>query len=156
MRDITTGELAKLLSALASELPGPASKNPRLSLANTIALLEGYQNRELAALLRELSAAKTAMSALKKPSKPKKPPEPLRGPVVTRHIDSLRIAEASVSSFHAAVAALKADKKVRIQELRAIVAGYSGDTSSFPSKPVGFGILEATFDRRFALARRSA
>ncbi|MEO0606981.1 MAG: hypothetical protein AAFY82_02040 [Pseudomonadota bacterium] len=72
------------------------------------------------------------------------------------HLDSLEQVRSSSGAFENALADLERDKQVRLTELKAIVAAYTRDSSSFSKKAVGYGMIRQAFDQRWKLHMRSA
>lgn len=136
------------LKRIESELPGAASRNPRLGFRKTIQFLEQQQDLTVDGLARLLAESKPK-------SKPKKPLI-LRNKKVIQHVQALDSARTSSGKFERAIAELESDTQVRLAELKAIVAAYTNDSSSFSKKAVGYGIIRQAFDQRWKLNMRSA
>lgn len=145
----TVATLLDELSRIESQLPGPANRNPRSGFKATIKFLERYRSSSVDGLANSLAAAKKAASA----RKPRKT-QPLRSDLVARHTQALKAAGTNSDQFSIALNAVRSDGKVRLLELKSIVREYTGDTSSFSKKDVGFGMIEQVFDQRWKLAHR--
>jgi hypothetical protein len=152
-------DLRRALHKIEQAIGGAASKAPRAQILKTIAFLDEHVERSLEDLVAMLEAArpvpkpKIPKSTSTKPRTPK-PKEPARLSVVRDYVQKLRSTEASLDDFAALMAAIKADKAVRMDEMKLIVADYSGDTSAFKSKPTGLGMIQRAFDARWALRQQ--
>jgi hypothetical protein len=153
MTDLAVETLCSNLSLIEQAAPGTVAKAPRAHLLKTIAFLmehEGKTVRELVAVLELLKpppkTPRTTTSA-----RPKKPKLPVQMHVVENYTAKLKAAEQALDDFETALATMRADKQVRVDELKAIVSAYSGDTSSIKSKIAGFGVIQRAFDSRWNL-----
>ena len=140
-------EMLENLKRVEAELSGPANRNPRSGFKSTISFLEKNQNCSLDELVSLLASKKK-----KKPVTRSK--APLRQKKVELHVTALKEAGTQLSRFEQAIAELKGDKQVRLQELKVIVREYAQDISSFTKKDVGFGIIAQAFDQRWKLFSR--
>lgn len=142
VRDLTAD-----LSRIEQTLPGPASRNPRLGFRKTIAFLEKYDGMSVEQLQSKLAVPKKTI--------PKKSSvSSLRRQKVDQYVNLLQSAGLSVLDFNEAFNSMKSDKQVRLLELKAIVAEYAKNKSSFSKKDVGYGIIQQIFDQRWKIGTR--
>lgn len=156
MDDLTVDMLRSYLEKIEEASPGTAAKAPRSQLKKTIAFLSEHSGKTLSELVVALEALKPPVKVPKArqrsaTAKPKAPRPPVQMQLVEHRVSRLRAAESSLDEFAAVLAALKADRQVRPEEIKEIVAAYSGDTSSIKTKALGLAVLQRTFDGRWNL-----
>ena len=154
--NMTIETLLESLTQIEQAAPGTAAKSPRAQLLKTISFLNEHRGRTIDQLVADLQAQKPPPKVPKvgkgsESPKAKKPKLPVQMDVVEQHIANLKISEASLNDFADALAALQADKKVRIDELKEIARGYSGDASVIKTKAIALGVIQRAFDSAWNL-----
>jgi len=142
-------ELIDQLKSIERSMPGAATRNPRLSVINTIKFLQPNAGRILSDLVEELAAKKRKTAA-----KTRRAATALRTDVVEKYIANLNSVGVNQVAFSSVHERMQRDKQIRIVELKEILRRYTGDTSALKSKKVGFDKIEQTFDTRWKLANR--
>lgn len=142
-------DLIEQLEKIEGAMPGAVSRNPRAGIRKSIDFLKKHPGKFVSQLVTELEATP------KPTTRAKRPAAPLRTNIVNQAVDDLQYAlRKGVSTFDTVMGNLQRDKQVRLKELKAIVAEFTGDKSAVKSKSDGFARIRKTFDYKWKLAER--
>lgn len=149
-------DLRATLSAIEQAVGGAASKAPRSQILKTIAFLDEHSDQSVEELVAKFEAAKPPPK-VKAPAKARatKPKLPVQMQIVEEYVSHLTLAERALDAFNALMDKLKADKSVRLDELKLIASTYSGDRTSLKSKVTALGVIQRAFDTRWTLRQHT-
>jgi hypothetical protein len=152
----SVADLRATLIALEQAIGGAATKAPRSQILKTIAFLDAHSEKSIEKLVAEYEAAKPPPK-VKAPAKARttKAKLPVQMQVVEEYVSHLRLAESALEAFDALMAKIKADKSVRLEELKLIDSDYSGDRTSLKSKVTALGVIQRAFDAKWILKKHA-
>ncbi|RYG64725.1 hypothetical protein EON80_18700 [bacterium] len=149
-------DLRATLSAIEQAIGGAASKAPRSQILKTIVFLDEHLDKSVEELVAKFEADKPPPKT-KAPAKTRtaKPKLPTQMQIVDEYVSHLKLAESALDAFNALMVKLKADKSVRLDELKVIASSYSGDRTSLKSKVTALGVIQRAFDTRWTLRQHA-
>jgi len=146
--NLSQKDLISGLNRMAIAARRPVSKTLHAGRDKSLAFLKRGATLELDHFVNELGSGPKTMSQITKPD------QALRKEVVERHTKALTAAGYDTVAFEGALSGIKADRQVRLAELKHIAEAYIGAAQRFKSKTVGLKIIEQTFDQRWKLETR--